>query len=513
MAERRTKKKKKDIFEAGAVFGRYTIVRRIGRGGMGAVYEATHNELKKRVAIKALDPKLADDPELTVRFLREGESAARIQHPNVVDIYDVGVEGEITYLVMELLDGEDLGDLLKRMGPLSPQSAADIMLPVCAALSAAHEESVVHRDLKPGNIFIARDVHGTVRPKVLDFGISKIIDNPMDGLTTTGAILGTPYYMSPEQAHGGKTLDHRSDVYSLGVILYQCITGSRPFVADSMYQVLHKIVAGEFERPTVLKGDLDPSFEAVVMKSMGSKPEDRFQTVTELGAAILPFASPRQRAVWAPLFDKGAVAEWETQPPMKREAAYSEPISQSSLSQSAAPQTINHTGSSMDIHPPDRRRAMMIGGVVLCVLAAFVLFLAMPGGDDEVVAVPIEPKANVEPTPPPAKTIVETYTVKINATPAAAKIFIDGDEVATGSYDGTMLKDGRTHELVVRADGHVAYQTVFTDAAPPSDVKLNRVRRKAPVRTSPPPKRIVKKKPVVKKKQPKKGANDALILR
>ena len=216
-----------------------------------------------------------------------------------------------------------------------------------------------------------------------------------------------------------------------------------------------------------------------MIKAMKSSPDERFQDVTELGAALLPFASPRNRAVWAPLFDKGAVAEWETQPPMKREAAYAEPVPSSAISE-----TINQASSSIDIHPPDRKRAMLVGGVAFCVLAAFVLFLAMPGGDDEVVAVPVEaPKPKVAaPEPKPAP---KTYEVGITVSPSTAKIFIDGDEVGTGRYAGTMLKDGRTHELEVRADGYVAHEAVFTDVAPPAR-DLARARQTGPSVRRPP---------------------------
>jgi serine/threonine-protein kinase len=283
-----------------------------------------------------------------------------------------------------------------------------------------------------------------------------------------------------------------------------------------MYQVLHKIVAGEFERPSIMKPDLDPAFEAVVVKAMASTPDDRYPTVTALGAALLPFASTRTRAVWAPLFDKSAVAEWETQPPMRREAAYSEPISQANVSH-----TINQPHSSVDIHPPDRRRALMVGGVVLCVLAAFVVYLAMPASEPTVIATPVPPeKPKTAETSLPPKHLVETDAVAISATPSSARIVIDGDELGTGTYQGKMLKDGRTHELVVRADGYTAFRTVFTDVAPAGDITLERaetarathkvVRRRTTTRRRPVETTVRK---VEAKTSPKKGANDALIIR
>ena len=297
-----TARASKRLLSPGTTLGRYTIVRAIGRGGMGAVYEATHNVLRKRVALKALDPKFANHPEVSQRFRKEGESAAQIRHPNVIDIYDVGLEGDIPYLVMELMVGEDLGIMLERTGAMSTQAAVDLMLPVCAGLAAAHRGNVIHRDLKPGNIFLAQNELGTVVPKVFDFGISKMTDAPVDNLTTPGALLGTPIYMSPEQARARGPVDRRADIYAFGVVLYQCLTGERPFAGRSTYQVLSSIVNGQFDPPRKLVPSLDPQLEAIVLRAMARAPAERFTSMPDLGAALLPFASSHQQAVWAPVF-------------------------------------------------------------------------------------------------------------------------------------------------------------------------------------------------------------------
>ena len=188
----------------GARLGKYQIVRLLGAGGMGAVYEATHTEIGKRVAIKTLAPAVATVPGARQRFLREAQLTSRLRHPHIVDMTDMGSEGRVAYLVMELLVGEDLAHLLERTGPMAPSDLVDLMLPVCSALVAAHEAGIVHRDLKPQNVFLAAGPRG-VTPKVLDFGISKSNDtDTSSSLTNTGAVIGTPHYLAPEQVQDAR---------------------------------------------------------------------------------------------------------------------------------------------------------------------------------------------------------------------------------------------------------------------------------------------------------------------
>lgn len=268
---------------------------------MGAVFESIHLELKKRVALKVLLPPMTENAELRARFLREGQAASRIRHPHVVDIYDVGELAGVPFLVMEYLEGEDLGGLLGREGKQTISRTADLLLPVFAAISAAHEEGVIHRDLKPANIYLARDRYEEITPKVLDFGISKVT-NLQEGLTGTGAIFGTPFYMSPEQALGGKSVDARTDQYSLGVIVYQCMTGKRPFEADSMYTILHGIVQGTFQRPRAVNAVIPEAVEEIIMRAMAKDPAQRFDNMRDFGAALIEHASDRTRSLWGHVF-------------------------------------------------------------------------------------------------------------------------------------------------------------------------------------------------------------------
>jgi serine/threonine-protein kinase len=269
---------------------------------MGAVYEGTHQELGRRAAVKTLHERYARSADVRQRFLREGQAASQVRHPNVVHIYDVGVDGNQPYLVMEFLEGEDLGQFVTREGRLSAERAADLLLPVISAVAAAHDLGVIHRDLKPENIFLSRE-RGGIRPKVLDFGISKLVNrDEAQPLTGTGAFLGTPHYMSPEQAQGAKHLDHRSDQYSLGVILYQCTTGRRPVDEPSLYALIQRIVRGEFPPPRQLNPELPAAFEAVILRAMARAADERFPTTRALGRALLDFASERVRAQHAEEF-------------------------------------------------------------------------------------------------------------------------------------------------------------------------------------------------------------------
>src|SRR5436190_6980624 len=215
---------------AGTVLGKYQIVRLLGEGGMGAVYEGLHREMGKQVAIKAMSPTLAAIPEARARFVREAQVTSRVRHPHVVDVTDIGGEAGHPFLVMEYLEGHDLAAHIRLRGPLAIDETADIALPLVAAVAAAHEEGIVHRDLKPQNIFLAEMRDGTTRPTVLDFGISKAPAlEAADPISTAGGLIGSPSYFAPEQVNDSRAADAASDQYALGVILYECVTGRLPY--------------------------------------------------------------------------------------------------------------------------------------------------------------------------------------------------------------------------------------------------------------------------------------------
>ncbi|MEZ4405048.1 MAG: serine/threonine-protein kinase [Polyangiales bacterium] len=233
---------------AGTRFGPYVVERLLGQGAMGAVYRATHARLGKPVVLKLLHAQHAGSAEIVRRFEREGRAAAAIRHPHVVDVTDVGEEGGVAYLVMEFLEGESLAAFLERHEGLAADRSVDLLLPVIAAVDAAHAAGVVHRDLKPENLFITRTATGEPHPKVLDFGISRVVSD--GGLRAgTATLLGTPAYMAPEQVEQSRDADARSDQYALGVILYECLTGVCPFQDENIYRVLKRVGDGVFTAP------------------------------------------------------------------------------------------------------------------------------------------------------------------------------------------------------------------------------------------------------------------------
>jgi len=279
----------------GDQLGAYRIEELLGKGGMAMVFRGHDLKLQRRVAIKVMFPEFAAQEGGRERFLREGRAAARLAHPNVVYMLDVDVEGETPYFVMEYLVGEDVRALLHRMGTLSVEQATSIVAPVARALSAAHAAGIVHRDLKPENIFLARQPDGSVIPKILDFGISRVQTEafPDDRVkTATGMLLGTPHYMSPEQVRGAKLAVPASDQYSLGVVLYEMLTGTKPFAGDSLFSLLNNIVQGQFRSPRSLRPDLPAAADRVIRRAMHRDVAGRYEDVAMLAEALDALRAP-----------------------------------------------------------------------------------------------------------------------------------------------------------------------------------------------------------------------------
>ncbi|MDB4997867.1 MAG: Serine/threonine-protein kinase pkn3 [Myxococcaceae bacterium] len=272
--------------------GKYRIERELGRGGMGVVMSAFHAELDERVAIKFL---LHQDPSSVDRFLREARAASKIKCEHVARIYDVGrLEGQIPYIVMEYLVGEDLDGRIARDGVFQPTPLVDILLEAIEAIAEAHAAGIVHRDLKPSNIFLARRVDGTDCVKLLDFGVAKVPDAG-GTMTQTSTVMGTPFFMSPEQLISAKDADPRTDIWSLGVILYVLLTGAYPFFAESIVALAIMVREEPVPAPTEKRPDLPPGIEKVILRCLEKDRKKRYPDVAALAEDLAPFASDELR--------------------------------------------------------------------------------------------------------------------------------------------------------------------------------------------------------------------------
>jgi serine/threonine-protein kinase len=273
----------------GRNIGNYVVTSRLGGGGMGTVYVCEHPLLKRRVALKVLHEEHARDPATVDRFFHEAKAANDIHHPNIVDVYDfgtmpaVGSEPPVVYLIMELLEGRSLAAALPG---LTTEEAIHVVRQCCRALAASHDKGIVHRDIKPENIFLVRHEGDPLFVKIVDFGIAKLLRPGEGGRTQMGTVIGTPCYMSPEQCEGMGRVDHRADIYSLGIVLYEMVTKRLPFVGDTFSAIVIGHMTQPPPPPSQVRAGVSPEIEAIILHALEKDPARRFQSMAELGAAL-----------------------------------------------------------------------------------------------------------------------------------------------------------------------------------------------------------------------------------
>jgi serine/threonine-protein kinase len=392
------------------VADRFRLVRELGRGGMGAVWLAEHTGLDVLCAIKLIDPRGKESAELRARFENEAKAAAQLKSRHVVQILDYGVWNDIPYIAMEYLQGEDLAARIARMVRLPLAETLRIVSQVCRALTRAHGAGIVHRDLKPENIYLARE-DDTEIAKVLDFGIAKRASMELnDSGTKTGSLVGTPFYMSPEQARGTRTIDHRSDLFSLAVITFECLTGELPFAGEGLGEVLGKIMYEELPLPSNFVPILASGFDAWWQKAAAREPEHRFQSAKEFSEALALALGVTQTFDIAPLTSSpDLTAEAQAFRVSRDYRSQDEVHTVVALPEEVLTQSNGTTGDPLTrtFVPVQKRSTLrwwVAGGVVAASAAAAAVFLlrSQPSPAVQSPAAAIAPAAPASPAPPAA---------------------------------------------------------------------------------------------------------------
>jgi serine/threonine-protein kinase len=282
------------VVEGDVLAGKYRVERVLGQGGMGVVVAATHTTLHQRVALKFLLPAALGNPETIERFLREARASVRLKSEHAAKVIDVGtLEDGAPFMVMEYLDGATLGHVVRHQGALGVRDAVDYVLQACEAVAEAHAASIIHRDLKPENLFLTRRVDGQPLVKVLDFGIAKSQSQADSlSLTRTSTVIGSPLYMPPEQLRAARNADVRSDIWALGAVLFELLTGRVPFTAETFSELCLKVAQDPAPPPSSVKSGVPPAIDHVVLRCLEKDPAKRFQNVADLASALEPFGPP-----------------------------------------------------------------------------------------------------------------------------------------------------------------------------------------------------------------------------
>ncbi len=440
----------------GQRFGNYRATALLGEGGMGAVYLAEHPSIGRQVAIKVLRSQLGHDQQTLAPFINEARAANAIHHPNIIEILDSGVtDNGISYLVMELLRGESLTARIRRKGRLSPPEAVALVMQTASALGAAHAEGIVHRDLKPDNLFVVRDPAnpGSEQIKVLDFGIAKLQTTGLDGRVKTraGALMGTPVYMSPEQCRGTKEVDGRSDIYSLGVILYELLIGQPPFISATFGTLLSMHLNQPPRSPREIEPAISPGLDWVVLRMLAKRPEDRFQSMAEVCSALAAAAdlAPAPDALSHSAADLGRAL----QPTISAEAGAELALAQTTLSHTAGERMVS---SGTTVRTRFGRGTIVLAAAAAAGLGAVAVLLLGLGSQPSAPGGPAVTPAGPGPVTPasiavvPAASVPKRVRVHLESLPTGARIVRESDNVVLGTTPQDMELESSPRSLRVR---------------------------------------------------------------
>lgn len=484
--------------QVGKTIGNYKVVKQIGEGGMGVVYLAEHPVIGRKVAIKLLHTSFARDSETVARFFNEARAIHMIAHPNIVEILDFGqtTDGQ-PYFIMEFLSGQPLADRIAR-GPVSPGDSVAIVTQICDALQAAHDKNIIHRDLKPHNVYlVGAEAKPTV--KILDFGVAKLTtgwsstdSGGQSVKTRTGSLMGTPLYMSPEQCRGSGKLDHRTDIYSLAVILFEMISGHPPFTAEGVGELFAKHMLEPPPSLAAVAPKTPPHVVRAVMRALSKNLEDRFPTMTAFGEALNgrgEIASPgsQRPRVASQVTTMSGVHPTSTGRPSEEATTLSSAVSQ--------------VGEDTLAVPKRNRKGLAIGLLVTAAVVAGGVFVARQRQPPPPIVEPPRP-AEAPKTPPPAPP--EVVDVRFEAEPDGAHLFRKsesrptGDDLGPVPIDLKLPKSGAAIEYVLRAEGFKD-RSVTVDASRDRVLHLALDRVPAPEKKPPktPPRPPKPRKPVV----------------